>query len=229
MSSYLLEITSKILQKKEGDKYLIDMILDKAGNKGTGSWTTVTMAEAGIPATLISSALFARFISAFKDKRTKYTELFHFGENETAKINLTDLKQGYGIARLVNHQQGFELIAEVSKQKNWNINIAELSRIWTNGCIIRSVLMENLVDSLIDKKPENTLKIELESLRKICTKGINSGMSIPCLLSAIDFLNAHLYNYPTANIIQAQRDFFGAHTYQRIDDTSGKSHHTVWE
>ncbi len=233
LGSYLLEITSKILTKKEGDGYLIDQILDKAGNKGTGSWTTVTMAEIGIPATLISSALFARFVSAFKEKRTKYTQLFDFeheGEGERSRnIYLSDLKNGYCLARLVNHQQGFELINEVSIQQNWNINLKELARIWTNGCIIRSVLMENFFDSTIDKKDKNQLKMELASLRIICSSGIQIGISIPCLLSGVDFLNAHLFNFPTANIIQAQRDFFGAHTYQRVHDNSGKNYHTNWE
>jgi 6-phosphogluconate dehydrogenase len=229
LGSYLLEITSKILTKKEGEGYLIDQILDKAGNKGTGSWTTVTMAEIGIPATLISSALFARFVSAFKEKRTKYTQLFDFEASIHDNIEIKELKEGYGLARLVNHQQGFELISEVSNQQNWNINLKELARIWTNGCIIRSVLMENFFDSTIDKKEKTTLKNELESLRKIASAGINIGISIPCLLSAVDFLNAHLYNFHTANMIQAQRDFFGAHTYQRVDDILDKNYHTIWE
>jgi 6-phosphogluconate dehydrogenase len=229
LGSYLLEITAKILAKKEGNAYLIDQVLDKAGNKGTGSWTTVTMAEAGIPATLISSALFARFVSSFKDKRSKYSAAFGFEATTEANISVEDLKKGYGLARLVNHQQGFELINEVSKQKKWHIDLKELSRIWTNGCIIRSVLMEHFFELLIDKKDKQTLKDELDSLRKICIVGINIGVSIPCLLAAVDFLNAHLYNFPTANIIQAQRDFFGAHTYQRLDEPSGTYHHTIWE
>ncbi|MES2795581.1 MAG: decarboxylating NADP(+)-dependent phosphogluconate dehydrogenase [Bacteroidota bacterium] len=229
LGSYLLEITSKILAKKEGEGYLIDQILDKAGNKGTGSWTTITMAEAGIPATLISASLFARFVSSFRDKRTKYTELFDFESTTEININLLDLKRGYGLARLVNHQQGFELILEISKQHTWDINLQELSRIWTNGCIIRSVLMENFFESTIDKKDKNILKSELESLRNIGATAIQIGISAPCLLAAVDFLNAHLFNFPTANIIQAQRDFFGAHTYQRIDDASGKNYHTIWE
>jgi 6-phosphogluconate dehydrogenase len=208
---------------------LIDEILDKAGNKGTGSWTTVTMAEAGIPATLIAVSLLARFVSAFKEKRDKYQQMFDFEPIIIPNVAIEDIKNGYQLARLVNHQQGFELINEISKQKNWQINLIELARIWTNGCIIRSVLMENFFESTIDKKEKSQLKTELECLRKICNAGINQGISIPCLLAAVDFLNAHLYKHPTANIIQAQRDFFGAHTYQRIDDASGKNYHTIWE
>jgi 6-phosphogluconate dehydrogenase len=125
LGSYLLEITAKILQKKEGEKYLIDQILDKAGNKGTGSWTTETMAEAGIPATLISAALFARFVSSFIEKRNYYTRLFQMEADYSQPIEIVDIKNGYSLARLVNHQQGFQLISEVSKQKNWNINLTD--------------------------------------------------------------------------------------------------------
>ncbi len=229
LSSYLLEITAKILAKKVGEFYLIDKILDQAGNKGTGSWTTVTMAEAGIPATLISSALFARFISAFTNKRIQLQQLFDFEPIALEKLDLLELKKAYSLARIINHQQGFELIEEISQQKNWKINTKTLAQIWTNGCIIRSALMENLTDSFIDKKEKNTLANELTALKKVCNTGINQGVSIPCLLSAVDYLNAHLYNYPTANLIQAQRDFFGAHTYQLIGDETGESHHTIWE
>lgn len=229
LSSYLLEITAKIVAKKEGEAYLIDKILDKAGNKGTGSWTTITMAEAGIPSTLISASLFARFVSAFKEKRTNIQQLFDFEKINIEKIAINDLKNAYQLARLVNHQQGFDLITEISNQKKYGINLAELTRIWTNGCIIRSLLMENLLNSKIENKTKSELDTQLLSLRKVCNSGINQGVSIPCLLSAVDFLNAHLYDFATANIIQAQRDFFGAHTYQRIDDATGKAYHTIWE
>jgi 6-phosphogluconate dehydrogenase len=229
LSSYLLEITTKILIKKDGEVYLIDQILDKAGNKGTGSWTTITMAEAGIPATMISSALFARFVSTFHEKREKIQQQFYFESNTFEKLSIDDFKNGYQLARIVNHQQGFDLISEISTQKNWAINTLELARIWTNGCIIRSKLMENLSDMSIENLNKAKLANSLQSLRNISVCGIQSGVSIPCLLAATDYLNAHLYNFSTANIIQAQRDFFGAHTYERIDDNSGKKYHTIWE
>ena len=229
LSSYLLEITSKILLKKEGENYLIDKILDQAGNKGTGSWTTVTMAEAGIPATLISAALFARFISAFIEKRQQIQQLFDFKINTVENISIDNLKNGYKLARIVNHHQGFELITEISNQKKWDINLKELARIWTNGCIIRSQLMENYFENTLEKLEKQDLENSLDSLRKISVAGIQSGISIPCHLAATDYLNAHLYKNPTANIIQAQRDFFGAHTYLRTDDPTGKKHHTIWD
>ena len=235
LSSYLLEITYKLLTKKEGNKYLVDLILDQAGNKGTGSWTTISMAELGIPATMISSALFARYISAFKEKRTALTNAFKLEIEANTKIEIRDLKAAYKLARLVNHQQGFELISEASEKYTWGLNLPEIARIWTNGCIIRSVLMETLIETLTSNTSllltleTNMLSSELKSLRYMAIAGINSGISMPCHLSALDYLNASLFNYPTANIIQAQRDFFGAHTYKRIDDKSGKSYHTDWE
>lgn len=235
LSSYLLEITYKLLKKKEGGTYMVDIILDQAGNKGTGSWTTESMATLGIPATMISSALFARYISAFKTKRAEMTVKFGFKAENHSKAEVEDLKKAYLLARLVNHQQGFELIAEASSRYEWGLNLSEIARIWTNGCIIRSELMETLIDtlksttSLLLSENKTKLATELQSLRNIATAGINSGISMPCHLSALDYLNASLYNHPTANIIQAQRDFFGAHTYKRVDDASSKSYHTVWE
>ena len=227
--SYLLEITAAILKVKEkGGAYLIDQILDKAGNKGTGSWTTVCMAEAGLPATLISSALFARYVSAFKEKRTAWTN--HFGINQPAQhlVDRESVFQGYQLARKLNHYQGFELISYYSKEKNWGINLGELSRIWTNGCIIRSVLMEKIENFQFEKMDCTLLTEELSQLKTICMAGINFGLSIPCLLAAVDYLNAHLHNFPTANIIQAQRDYFGAHTFQRVNDDTGKYYHHHW-
>ncbi|MFT7419546.1 MAG: 6-phosphogluconate dehydrogenase [Arcticibacterium sp.] len=235
LGSYLLEITYKLLSKKEGETPMIDIILDQAGNKGTGSWTTISMAELGIPATLISSALFARYISAFKEKRTALSQHFNLNDQQAVEIKIETLKKAYQLARLLNHQQGFELISEASNRYSWGLNISEIARIWTNGCIIRSVLMEDLTNtlkmttSILSKMDKPNLEIGLKALRMTASTAIHAGISIPCLLSAIDYLNAHLYTHPTANIIQAQRDFFGAHTYNRVDDSSGKAHHTIWE
>jgi 6-phosphogluconate dehydrogenase len=236
LGGYLLEITSKLLQREENGVYLIDLILDKAGNKGTGSWTTIAMAELGIPATLISSALFARYISSFSTQRSAYATHFNMAQPEVSpEINPEDLQKAYAIARLVNHQQGFGLIREASEKYGWELNLPELARIWTNGCIIRSELMESLAQKLkinqdiLLQYPSEEIKNGLLSLRQVSTSGLNFGLSMPTFLSALDYLNAHFYPYPTANIIQAQRDFFGAHTYQRVDDPSGKYYHTIWE
>lgn len=234
-SSYLLEITHKLLLKKEGDHALIDLILDKAGNKGTGSWTTITMAELGIPATLISSSLFARYISSFHDKRKKYQRLSNGHFSERPAFEKSQLMKAYALARLVNHQQGFELIKEASNKFDWELNLSELARIWTNGCIIRSELMETLINQLktgtdlLLQHDKETITEQWKSLRNFGSAALQCGISAPCHLMAADYLNAMMNDFPTANIIQAQRDFFGAHTYQRVDDSSGKSYHTIWE
>lgn len=234
-SSYLLEISYKLLRKKEGNQYLIDIILDKAGNKGTGSLATISMAELGEPATMISSALFARYISAFKERRDTYTSQFLDVDKIGHELNHNDLKLAYSLARKVNHQQGFTLIRTAAKEYHWHIDFAELARIWTNGCIIRSTLMEEISQVYLTKtdlllETSQAVFIEqLNALRAVCSLAIKVGISIPCHLSAVDYLNAHINDFPTANIIQAQRDFFGAHTFQRIDDESGKFHHVIWE
>ena len=234
-NSYLLEITSELVLRIENGSHLIDQILDKAGNKGTGSWTTIAMAELGIPATMISSALFARYISSFRAKRTSYEQHFQLRIETEKPVNEEILRKAYALARLVNHQQGFQLIKEASDKYLWELNLSELARIWTNGCIIRSELMESLIEKLKNEEDlllqyeVDEIKDGLSALKEIVTSALRFGLSLPGHVSALDFLNAHLYAYPTANIIQAQRDFFGAHTYQRIDDPSGKAYHTIWE
>lgn len=237
LSSYLLEISAKIIQQKEDGDYLIDKILDKAGNKGTGSWTTDAATDYGVPATVLTSALYARYISAFASKRNDYETHFNLEKPQLEILpSLEELRNAYALARMVNHQQGFELMKAASDTHEWGLNFSEIARIWTNGCIIRSELMESLVEDF--ESSIELLRIEsskafiissLPSLKKVAATAIYTGVSVPCTLSAIDFLNAHLYNYPTANMIQAQRDFFGAHTFQRVGDATEKFYHFEWE
>ena len=235
LDSYLLDITYKILLVKEGDTHLIDLILDKAGNKGTGSWTTETMAQLGIPATLISSALFARFISSFEEKRNQYSSNFATVSYKTAHVDVDKLRDAYELSRMLNHQQGFELIAEASEQFDWDLNLSELARIWTNGCIIRSELMQDLTE-ILKSGTDILLSVDADvfdkkllALREISALAITCGISMPCTIGAADFLNALCSGVKTANMIQAQRDFFGAHTYVRVDDPSRTPTHTQWE
>ncbi len=235
LKSYLLEITSEILLKKEGDQILIDLILDKAGNKGTGNWTTVAGTELGVPVTMITSALFARYSSSIK---TDYIGINHHSKVSSVNFdaNENEIKEAYQLARILNHQQGFSLIKTASDHFNWNLNLSEIARIWTNGCIIRSVLMENLTETLKNNSDifENKTFIKemiksKSSLKNVSKSSLEKELPIPCHLAALDYLNVLNNNFPTANVIQAQRDFFGAHTYQKVDDNSGKFFHTVWE
>ncbi len=237
LGSYLLEISTKIILQKEGETYLIDHILDKAGNKGTGSWTTDAATDYGVPTTVLTSALFARYISAFATKRRDYVSHFALEKPNLENLPLpNELRNAYALARLVNHQQGFELMQAASETYQWGLNFSEIARIWTNGCIIRSELMESLVEdfkSSIEILKSDTHKSfiinSLSALKKVGATALYTGVSVPCTLAALDFLNVHLYNYPTANMIQAQRDFFGAHTFQRVGDESGTFYHFEWE
>ena len=232
LQSYLLEITAKILTKKEDDKWLIDIILDQAGNKGTGNWTTVTATEMGLPATLITSALFARYTSTIREK---YNHFVFEKPISSSPIDLEKVKNAYKLARIINHQQGFGLIKIASDEFEWKLNLSEIARIWTNGCIIRSTLMEKIKEYF---KTEDDLFNVLEisevirntknDLKSFCIASLESELPIPCMLSANDFVNSLNFDLKTANIIQAQRDFFGAHTYQRVDAERGKFFHTIW-
>ena len=233
-NSFLLEITIDILRKKEGDEWLIDKILDTSGNKGTGNWATVAAAQLGMPSTLIASALFARYISSFKEYREQLSSIYK-SKATAQSIDEHELLSAYQFARFINHVQGFQLIEHMSDSHNWNLNLSEIARIWTNGCIIRSDLMQEFVDHL--KNSENVLFNEalkerlsgqFMSAKKIVAQCILDEISIPCLSESIHYFNALKTAKSSANLIQAQRDYFGAHTYQRIDDHTGKSYHTNW-
>lgn len=234
LDSYLLRITIDILRKKEGDDYLLDKILDKAGNKGTGNWATVSIAGSGQAATLIPAALFARYLSFFKELRVMYAQTFST-KPTSWKISNSQLKDSYQFARIMNHHQGFSLIHQVSEQNEWNIDLSEIARIWTGGCIIKSDFMKELVeflkadtnllmnDSLIE-----TIKSTHISIQSVAAECIKNEVHAPCLIESVNYFHGQKTAKSSANLIQAQRDYFGAHTYQRIDESSGKFHHTEW-
>ena len=236
-SSYLLDITAVLLMKKDDDgDWLVKKILDKAGNKGTGNWTTIASAELGVPSTLVATALSSRFISFYKDERLQLNKLFD--RTETSELNLSSMEifEAYQFARIINHYQGFKLINEASNTYKWNLNLSEIARIWTNGCIIKSTLMQDLVETLKHDANilTNTKLIDCVNQYKLAAKkvvlqSLLSDIATPALSEAVQFLNGITIAYSSANIIQAQRDFFGAHTYKRLDDESGKSYHTIWE
>jgi len=235
LSSYLVEITANILTQKEGDKYVLDIILDKAGNKGTGSWSSKAAFDLGTVNTMMSSAVFARYVSSFKEKRKKLSKKINKSSQGEIKISVNDLKEAYIFAKIVNHQQGFEIIKQASDTHNWDISLSELSRIWTNGCIIKSQLMQKCIsyfddaDDLfeIDEIIE-TLKDKEKAVKAVLIYGLTNRIPLPLFSSA----NIHWVSMTTerlsANMIQAQRDYFGAHTYQRIDASENEFFHTNW-
>lgn len=234
-SSYLLDITVDILRKKDKSDWLVNKILDKAGNKGTGNWATIATAELGIPSTMIATALFARYISFYKENRVEANKTFRREIDLNIEISVTELLNSYQFARIINHFQGFNLIDQASKSYNWNLNLSEIARIWTAGCIIKSDLMIELVEVL--KSSSSILKNVkiIEQIKtfklpanKVVAECILKEIPIPCLSESINFFNGFTTANSSAKLIQAQRDFFGAHTYQRIDDNTGEFHHTNW-
>jgi len=234
-NSYLLGITIDILRKKENGDWLINKILDKAGNKGTGNWATVAAAELGAPSTLIASALFARYTSYYKEDRVDAQKTFRNSSTSNIGMSLDDLLNTYQFARIINHYQGFNLINQASTNYGWDLNLSDIARIWTAGCIIKSDLMTELAEVLKEsttilksEKIIQQIKILKPSANKIVSQCITQEIPIPCLSESINFFNSFTTANSSANLIQAQRDFFGAHTYRRIDDPSGEFHHTKW-
>ncbi len=234
LHSYLLESTVQILQKKEGDAYLIDLILDVAGNKGTGNWATIAASELGIPAGMITGALFARYVSTLKESVRNLRQTIT-SNSKTSQISIETVKAAYTAARIINHQQGFLILRTASMEYNWNLDLSNIARIWTNGCIIRSTLMEKMIlafrehhDVLEYHDFKNEVISSKPELKSFCISALESDLSIPCYTASLDYLNALSGMYATANIIQAQRDFFGAHTYQKMNDASGAFYHTEW-
>jgi len=233
-ASYLLEITADILTKKEQESNLIDIILDRAGNKGTGSWTTIAACELGVAIPTLTAALYARYQSAPYDARQEASQIYPSIDRKV-DIEIETIRKAYQMARIINHHQGYALIAAASDKYNWEINFNDLSMIWTNGCIIRSKLMEKIAehignegDILMNKYLNESIINDRALLNELVSKICLTNISAPCLTSVQYYLNAFSQKQSLANIIQAQRDYFGAHTYERKDKERGEKFHTEW-
>ncbi len=234
LSSYLLEITSKILLEKEGDSSLLDLILDKAGNKGTGSWSSVSALELGVPTTMKTASVYARYTSSFKEARVKLSKDVISSEIKD-EMNIDLLERAYDFARTINLQQGLQLIQSASEEYNWNLNLSEICRIWSSGCIIKSEKIKFLSEIL---KTSNNLfegREILKSLNEnetampyVIDYALKTRISIPCFYEAYNYWVAMTTEQSSANMIQAQRDFFGAHKFQRIDAEQDKMFHHNW-
>ena len=234
LNNYLLEITIQILREKEDDDWLIDKILDKAGNKGTGNWTTVAGAQIGIPINMLTDALYSRYISSFKSERAENSNSYQI-EKGVPNLTNDDLKAMYTFSRIINHHQGLHLIQEASDKYEWNLNLSTICEIWTNGCIIKSELMEDLItilDNTTSVLTHEKIVAKLRELHPVVTKAVANlilnRIPVSSASSALNYFNQFTEYRSSANIIQAQRDFFGAHTYERIDGEEGVFYHTQW-
>jgi len=239
MKSYLLEISVDILRKKENENFLIDKVLDAAKQKGTGGWSTNAALELGVPLDTITAAVLARNISGMKDRRVEAEKVYE--QDKKQKEDIADLKddlfKAYKSGSIINHAIGYDLLRVASSEYKWNLNLAEISRVWTNGCIIRSGLMEDLVDIfknsnnqlLMNKNVISEIKENQACLTKTVSISLQAGYALPVLSAAANYLLNFTSAPNAANMIQAQRDYFGAHTYERTDKPRGEFFHTQWK
>jgi 6-phosphogluconate dehydrogenase len=242
LDSYLIEITRDILAFKDEDgSPLVEKILDTAGQKGTGKWTGVAALELGIPLTLIGESVFSRCLSAQKDLRVMASKVL-----SGPKVNFTgdkkqfaeDLKMALYGAKIISYAQGYNLMMEAAKEHKWNLNYGGIALMWRGGCIIRSAFLGD-IKKAFEKNPElpNLLldpffkeKVEAtqEGWRRVCATALANGIPVPALTSALCYFDGFRSERLPANLLQAQRDYFGAHMYERLDKPRGEFFHTNW-
>jgi 6-phosphogluconate dehydrogenase len=243
LQSYLIEITRDILAQKDTDGTpLVDKILDTAGQKGTGKWTVISSADLGIPITLIAEAVYARCVSAMKTQRVAAAKAFRPTNPKFAGDRaqwLTDLRKALYASKIISYTQGYMLMRAAAQQHKWNLNYGGIALMWRGGCIIRSAFLGD-IKAAFDKKPklENLLfdpffkkamKGATRSWRKVVSTAVKKGIPMPAFSTALAFFDGFRSERLPANLLQAQRDYFGAHTYQRVDDAPGTPpHHTNW-
>ncbi len=242
LNSYLIEITSKIFEVKDEDgSPLVDKILDSAGQKGTGKWTSNAALDNGVPLTLISEAVFARYLSAMKEERVEASKELSgpYIDFKGDKEEYTEhIRKALYASKIISYAQGYSLMRNASKTYGWELNYGEIALMWRGGCIIRSAFLEKIKEAF-DKKPElsnllldgyfkNVIADSLDSMRKVCAVAMLNGVPIPAMSAALTYFDGYRSEKLPANLLQAQRDFFGAHTYERTDFPKGKFFHTNW-
>lgn len=241
LNSYLIEITSHILAKKDEEgNFLLDQILDVAGQKGTGKWTAIDALDRGMPVTLIAEAVFARCLSSLKEDRSRLSGYFSSPEQMafTEKEQIEAVRLGLYAAKILSYAQGFLLMRTASEENSWDLNFGSIALMWRGGCIIRSIFLgkikeaydkdKNLPNLLEAPFFQQELKNALGSFRKVVSLGALSGVPMPCFSSALAFFDGYRTAILPANLLQAQRDYFGAHTYERVDRPRGEFFHTNW-
>ena len=242
LDSYLIEITTNILGYQDADgEYVVDQILDTAGQKGTGKWTAVSALEMGIPLTLISEAVIARFLSALKEERVAASQVLTGPtvdfEGDKAAF-LQDLHDALYASKIISYTQGYMLMRQAAIEYGWNLNFGGIAMMWRGGCIIRSVFLGKIKEAF-DKNPalsnlllDDYFRGEVEAAqaawRRVVSKAVEMGLPVPAMASALAFFDGYRRARLPQNLLQAQRDFFGAHTYERVDRPRGEFFHTDW-
>ncbi|MAG13078.1 MAG: phosphogluconate dehydrogenase (NADP(+)-dependent, decarboxylating) [Spirochaetales bacterium] len=242
LDSYLIEITSEIMKFKDEDGTpLVDKILDTAGQKGTGKWTGISALDLGIPVTLIGEAVFARCLSALKEERVAASKILkgpvpEFTGDRASFVE--DIRQALLASKIVSYAQGFMLMREAAREHGWDLNFGGVALMWRGGCIIRSAFLgkikeafdkdKNLHNLLLDDYFKSVIDRSQPSWRRVVSKAVEMGIPIPAFSTALCFYDGYRNERLPANLLQAQRDYFGAHTYERLDKPRGEFFHTNW-
>lgn len=246
LDSYLVEITRDILGKDDDitGKPMVDVILDTAGQKGTGKWTGITALDLGQPLTLIGEAVFARCLSAMKDERVNASKKLRGPKVKTiddperrAKF-VEDLRQALYASKIISYAQGFQLMRAAAKEFSWKLDYGSIAMMWRGGCIIRSQFLGNikeafdrrkrLVNLLLNPYFKTNVRKAQAGWRRTITKAVKMGIPVPAFTSALSYYDGYRCERLPANLLQAQRDYFGAHTYERLDKPRGEFFHTNW-
>src|SRR4029077_9435907 len=248
LDSYLIEISRDILAKKDEDgSPLVDKILDTAGQKGTGKWTVINSQDLGIPITLMAEAVYSRCVSALKDERVKAAKklkgprpaLTSIAANpEKKKAFIADIMSALYASKIVSYAQGYMLMRAAAAEYKWNLNYGGIALMWRGGCIIRSRFLGKIKDAyvanpkltnlLLDKFFRAAIKECQRSWRNVVAISAKKGIPTPAFSTALNFYDAYRSERLPANLLQAQRDYFGAHTYERVDKPRGEFFHTNW-
>lgn len=244
LNSYLIEITRDILKFTEQGGFVVDRILDKAGQKGTGKWTAINALDLGTPLTMIGESVFARMVSALKDERVIASKSLNGPKANVAVTEqqrneqLQQLADAMLASKIVSYAQGYMLMRAASTEYDWNLRYGSIAMMWRGGCIIRSAFLDNIKDAferdpelvnlLIDDWFSDTVHKAQSGWRTIVSHAALTGIPMPAMGSALAFYDSYRTERLPANLLQAQRDYFGAHTYERVDKPAGERFHTDW-
>jgi 6-phosphogluconate dehydrogenase len=242
LDSYLIEITRDILGYKDADgQPLVDKILDTAGQKGTGKWTGIEALELGIPLTLIGEAVFSRCLSAIKEERVAASQVLSGPTPKFAgdrKAIVEDIRQALYASKIVSYAQGYTLMRAAAKERGWNLNYGGVALMWRGGCIIRSAFLGKIKEAF-DKNPglsnllldpffRDKVLASQDGWRRVVAAAAANGVPVPAFMTALSYFDGFRAGRLPANLLQAQRDYFGAHTYERVDRPRGEFFHTNW-
>ena len=241
LDSYLIEITRDILGYMEDGEPLVEKILDTAGQKGTGKWAGISALDIGVPLTLIGEAVFARVLSSQKEERVEASKVLKGPETDFTgdkKKFVADLEQALYASKIISYAQGYVLMREAAKEYNWNLSYGAIAQMWSGGCIIRSAFLGKITDAfnadpglknlLLDPFFKQKIHDAQEAWRNVVATAHLNGIPIPALGTALSYYDGYRCDRLPANMLQAQRDYFGAHTYERIDRPRGEFFHTNW-